>query len=405
MRAKTKQSRDTVQANVAPAAGEVVAQAPAAGGDSVAASGYAESLTEIRAFIQRLPKTDLHIHLDGSLRVRTLHELIRNAEPGARKEAEDAVRSAFGERVDLQHCSEEALRRVVEVGDRAENLEQYLVPFAVTGLALQEPANLERVAKEIVLDAAAQNVRYLELRFAPMLHVRQGAALDSIMESVLRGLRLGEAESTTPIKTGLIVCGMRQNVDETIVAAELACIYKDQGVLAFDIAGPERNNPPDNHLAAFKIIQNHMLRVTVHAGEGYGPRSIRSALYDVVANRLGHGTRVSQDGDLFRYVVNTRIPLEMCLSSNVHTRTVHSYQTHPAVSYLRKGVRVTLNTDNTLISATTINDEYEKTWLHLHATKDELKAIALNGFNSSFQDYAISNPLREEMRRTIRDIS
>ncbi len=405
MRAKTKQSRDTVQANVAPGAGEVAAQTPVAGGDAVAASGYAESLCEIRAFIQRLPKTDLHIHLDGSLRVRTLHELIRNAEPGARKEAEDAVRAAFGERVDLQHCSEEALRRVVEVGDRAENLEQYLVPFAVTGLALQEPANLERVAKEIVLDAAAQNVRYLELRFAPMLHVRQGAALDSIMEAVLRGLRLGEAESTTPIKTGLIVCGMRQNVDETIVAAELACIYKDQGVLAFDIAGPERNNPPDNHLAAFKIIQNHMLRVTVHAGEGYGPRSIRSALYDVVANRLGHGTRVSQDGDLFRYVVNTRIPLEMCLSSNVHTRTVHSYQTHPAVSYLRKGVRVTLNTDNTLISATTINNEYEKTWLHLHATKDELKAIALNGFNSSFQDYAISIPLREEMRRTIRDIS
>jgi adenosine deaminase len=404
MRAKKKQSTDTVQASAVQADGETVCETHGAGGEVPAASERGETLAEIRSFIQRLPKTDLHIHLDGSLRVRTLHELIRDAEPGARQEAEDAVRSAFGERVDLQHCSEEALRRVVEMGDRAENLEQYLVPFAVTGLVLQDPANLERVSKEIVLDAAAQNVRYLELRFAPMLHTRRNAPLDAIMEAVLRGLRQGEAESPTPIKTGLIVCGMRQNVDETIVAAELACIFKEQGVLAFDIAGPERNNPPDNHLAAFKIIQNHMLRVTVHAGEGYGPRSIRSALYDVVANRLGHGTRVSQDGDLFRYVVNTRIPLEMCLSSNVHTRTVHSYQTHPAISYLRRGVRVTLNTDNTLISATTINDEYEKTWLYLHATKDELKAIALNGFNSSFQDYAISNPLREEMRRTIRDI-
>jgi adenosine deaminase len=122
----------------------------------------------------------------------------------------------------------------------------------------------------------------------------------------------------------------------------------------------------------------------------------------VTANRLGHGTRVYQDGDLFRYVVNTRIPLEMCLSSNVHTRTVHSYQTHPLLTYLRRGVRVTVNTDNTLMSDTSINDEYLKVWRFLGATKVELKQLAINGFNSSFQDYQDANPIRDENRRIIK---
>lgn len=363
-----------------------------------------ESVEEIREFVRKLPKTELHIHLDGSLRLETLHELLRESPQKECREAEDAIRATFGERVDLHTCSLEALGRVVKVGDRARNLEQYLVPFAVTNLVLQDEANLVRVTREIVQDQAAQNVRHLELRFAPLLHQAHGMPLSRVVESVLEGLRSASAECSPAMTTGLIVCGMRQDVEGTIVAAELACMYKEAGVVAFDIAGPERDNPPDNHVEAFKIIQNHMLRVTVHAGEGYGPRSIRSALYDVTANRLGHGTRVYQDGDLFRYVVNTRIPLEMCLSSNVHTRTVHSYETHPLLAYLRRGVRVTLNTDNTLISDTSINEEYEKVWKFLRATKDDLKMLAVNGFNSTFQDYAAANPLRDEMRRVIKTL-
>lgn len=361
-----------------------------------------ESVEEIREFIKMLPKTELHIHMDGSLRVKTLHELLKDSTPKECKEAEEAIRATFGEKVDLAHCSEEALERVVKVGDRARNLEQYLVPFAITALALQDEAKLKRIAREIVEDATAQNVRHLELRFAPLLHQAHGLPLARVVESVLEELKAAAADADPPITTGLIICGMRQDIEGTIVAAELACMYKEAGVVAFDIAGPERNNPPDRHVEAFKIIQNHMLRVTVHAGEGYGPRSIRSALYDVTANRLGHGTRVYQDGDLFRYVVNTRIPLEMCLSSNVHTRTVHSYETHPLLAYLRRGVRVTLNTDNTLISDTSINEEYEKVWRYLRATRDDLKALAVNGFNSSFQEYHEANPVREEMRRIIR---
>lgn len=363
-----------------------------------------ESVEDIRDFIRKLPKTELHIHMDGSLRLSTLHELLKDATPVECQKAEHAIFSAFGEHVCLASCSEDALGRVVAVGDRAQNLEQYLVPFAVTLLVLQDEEKIRRVAREIVQDAAAQNVRHLELRFAPLLHEEHGLSLPRIVETVLKALQSAAEEINPPLTTGLIICGMRHDVEGTIVAAELACMYKEAGVVAFDIAGPERNNPPDLHLAAFKIIQNHMLRVTVHAGEGYGPRSIRSAIYDVTANRLGHGTRVYQDGDLFRYVVNTRIPLEMCLSSNVHTRTVHSYQTHPLLTYLRRGVRVTLNTDNTLISSTSISDEYEKVWRYLRATKDDLKMLAINGFNSTFQDYETANPMREENKRIIKSL-
>ena len=363
-----------------------------------------ESVEEIREFIRKLPKTELHIHMDGSLRLETLHELLQDSSVKECREAEDAIRATFGERVDLHNCSLDALARVVKVGDRARNLEQYLVPFAITNLVLQDEDKLVRITREIVEDQTRQNVRHLELRFAPLLHQAHGLPLSRVVESVIEGLRQAAAACTPAMTTGLIICGMRQDVEGTIVAAELACMYKEAGVVAFDIAGPERNNPPDAHIEAFKIIQNHMLRVTVHAGEGYGPRSIRSAIYEVTANRLGHGTRVYQDGDLFRYVVNTRIPLEMCLSSNVHTRTVHSYETHPLLAYLRRGVRVTLNTDNTLISDTSINEEYEKVWKHLRGTRDDLKMLAVNGFNSSFQDYAAANPMRDEMRRVIKTL-
>jgi adenosine deaminase len=364
--------------------------------------GRRENEAEIREFIETLPKTELHMHLDGSLRLDTLHELLQESGGRECQQAEDAVRAAFGERVQLARCSREALERVVQIGDRARSLEQYLVPFAITLLVLQDEDKLRRVTREIVQDMAGQNCRHIELRFAPLLHRAHGLPLARIVEAVLESLKEAARQASPPMTAGLIICGMRQDVEGTIVAAELACMYKEAGVVAFDIAGPERNNPPDNHLEAFKIIQNHMLRVTVHAGEGYGPRSIRSALYDVTANRLGHGTRVYQDGDLFRYVVNTRIPLEMCLSSNVHTRTVHNYETHPLLAYLRRGVRVTLNTDNTLISNTTLNQEYEKVWRYLRATREDLKMFAINGFNSSFQDYHDANPMREEMRRVIR---
>lgn len=352
-------------------------------------------------FVQRLPKTELHIHLDGSLRPETLHELLKDV-PKAEREAQEAmIATTYGEKLDLAECSLEALTPIVKVGDRVSSLEEYLIPFSITGLVMQSAENLRRITTELVLDNAAQNVRYLEIRFAPLLHISHGMQIPEIIESVLQGLRDGEAQAEQDISCNLIVCGMRQDIEGTKIAAEVACAYKGEGVVAFDIAGPEAGYPPQKHKDAFKIVQEHMLPVTVHAGEGYGPRSIRQALFDANARRLGHGTRVYQDGDLFRYIVNQRIPLECCLSSNVHTKTVHAYGSHPLRGFLKKGVRVTLNTDNTLISDTSINREYIKAATHLMLTKGELKQLAMNGFNSTFDDYERADLLREHMRQEI----
>lgn len=355
-------------------------------------------------FVQRLPKTELHIHLDGSLRVETLHDLLRHVPASERRAGEEMILSTYGQKLDLARCEVEELARVVQVGDGVGSLEEYLIPFAITGLVMQTRENLTRITKELVLDNAAQNVRYLEIRFAPLLHNSHGLQIPEIVEGVLQGLRQGEAEAESTIRANLIICGMRQDIDGTIVAAEVACAYKGEGVVAFDIAGPENGFPPQKHRDAFKIVQEHMLPVTVHAGEGYGPRSIRQALFDCNARRLGHGTRVYQDGDLFRYIVNQRIPLECCLSSNVHTKTVHAYGSHPLRSFLKKGVRVTLNTDNTLISDTSINSEYIKASTHLKLTKGELKQLAMNGFNSTFDDYERADALREQMRSVLQGL-
>jgi len=257
---------------------------------------------ELEDFVQRLPKTELHVHLDGSLRLATLHELLQEVPADARRVQEEMIQATYGERLDLASCSQKALARVVQVGDDVSSLEEYLIPFSITGLVMQEEDSLRRITRELVLDNAAQNVRYLEVRFAPLLHVGGGLQLPQVIESVLAGLREGEEAAESPIQSNLIVCGMRQDVEGTKIAAEMACAYKGEGVVAFDIAGPEAGFPPVKHKEAFKIIQEHMLPVTVHAGEGYGPRSIRQALFDANARRLGHGTRVYQDGDLFRYV-------------------------------------------------------------------------------------------------------
>ncbi len=359
----------------------------------------------LEEFVQRLPKTELHVHLDGSLRLETLHELLRSVPAESRRPQEEMVEALYGDRIDLASCSLEALGRVVKVGDHTRNLEEYLIPFGITGLVMQEAEGITRITRELVIDNAVQNVRYIEIRFAPLLHTGLGLQLPEIVEAVLEGMRQGEAAAPIPIRARLIICGMRQDIEGTKVAAELACAYKGEGVVAFDIAGPENGYPPNKHAEAFKIVQEYVMPVTVHAGEGYGPRSIRQALFECNARRLGHGTRVYQDGDLFRYIVNQRIPVECCLSSNVHTRTVHAYGSHPLRGFLKKGVRVTLNTDNTLISDTSINGEYVKAATHHLLGKAELKQIALNGFNSTFDDYEQANRLRHEMRELIRSLA
>lgn len=319
--------------------------------------------------IQRLPKTDLHCHLDGCLRPRTLLEL------------------ADAQGVKLPTRQLPALTRLLQAGRRTRSLRDYLKIFDLTLKVLQERQALYRVAFELAEDAAQENVRHLEVRYAPVLHRRRRLSYEDIVDPVIAGLE--DAGKLYGLSTGVIICGIRSmNPRTSIGLAELAVAYKGRGVLGFDLAGQEKDYPAKEHRAAFQLILNNNVNLTVHAGEAFGAPSISQALHQCGAHRIGHGTRLREDEGLLAYVNDHRIPLEMCLSSNVQTRAVKSLRVHPFGDYFRRGLRVTLNTDSRLVSGTTVSREITLATRVFRLGPYELKRVIINGFKSAFLPYA-----------------
>ena len=314
--------------------------------------------------LRELPKAELHCHLDGSVRPATLLDLAREG------------------RIQMPKQTPEELAHFMKVDD-ADGLDDYLRRFDITVSVLQTEEALERVAYELAEDAAEDGVRYIEVRNAPILNVVRGLTLVEAVEAPLRGLR--KAEKDFGITGRFIIIALRHySAEHSLEMAKLAVEFKNDGVVAFDLAGGEKGNPASLHAAAFKYAREHNLAVTVHAGEGDGAESIRQAVHVCGANRIGHGTRLIEDPDLTQYVNDRRIALEVCLTSNVQTKVADSYATHPFREYFDRGLNVTLNTDNRLMSGTTLTDEYVYAAEHLGFTIDELAGIALNGFESAF---------------------
>ena len=311
-----------------------------------------------------MPKAELHVHLDGSLRPETMIELAR--EQGVRLPADDP----------------EALRRYMHVTD-ARNLVDYLARFDITLSLMQNAEAMERIAFELAEDLAGENVRYAEIRYSPILHTRGAMPLTETVDAPLRGL--ARATEAFGIRTALIVCGIRNMEPSTSRdLADLTVAYKNRGVVAFDLAGAEYNYPARKHRNAFYTVINRNMAATIHAGEAYGSESIHQALHYCKANRIGHGTRLFEDADLMRYVRDFRVPLEICLTSNVQTRVVASFAEHPLRMYYDEGLVVTLNTDNRLMSGTTLTNEYRLAAEHLGFTLAELQHIALMAFEAAF---------------------
>jgi adenosine deaminase len=317
-----------------------------------------------RALLRRLPKAELHCHLDGSVRPSTLLDLGRE------------------HRVPMPADDVDALREFMIVRD-ARNLEDYLTRFDITLSVMQTAEALERIAYELAEDAAAEGVRYIEMRYCPVLNTRHDLELGETVEAPLKGLE--RAHRDHGITSRLIICALR-NLPPGISMelAHLAVDYKDRGVAGFDLAGGERGHPASGHAGAFAYAQEHGLACTCHAGEGAGADSVREAVYACKAHRLGHATRLIEDAALTEYVAERRIALEICLTSNVQTRAATSYESHPLRRYFDAGANVVLNTDNRLMSGTTLTDEYVHAAEHLDFSFDELCTIALNGFQSAF---------------------
>lgn len=317
--------------------------------------------------IPRLPKAELHVHLDGSLRPGTMVELAQ--EYGVALPSRDP-----GELASYMRA------------DGVRDLEEYLKRFDLTLSVLQTREALERVTYELVLDHAAENARYVEVRFSPVLNTRGGLTLDEVMDASLRGLSRGMAE--TGIRGGIIVCALRSLSPEVSTAlAELAVSYRGRGVVAFDLAGGEAAHPAREHHEAFTVAARGGVARTVHAGEAAGPDSIRQALVEGRAQRIGHGTRLQEDPALEEVIRDQQIPLEICLTSNLQTRVAESYGTHPLRRYFDLGIPVVLCTDNRLVSGTTLEDEYRAARDHLGFSDPELVRLAWYGFRSAFLNW------------------
>jgi adenosine deaminase len=331
-----------------------------------------------RTLLKTLPKVLLHEHLDGGLRPQTVIELA------------DSVKYS-----ELPARNPETLGQWFQQGANQGSLAKYLKGFAHTIAVMQTEDALERVAYEQVEDLSKDSVVYFETRFAPVFHTRKGLTHQQVVSAVLKGLARGRQDFG--VHSGLIICAMR-NMNVSLEMAELAVDFRERGVVGFDLAGEEGGYPPKKHVEAFHYIQRENFNITVHAGEGFGKESIWQAIQYCGAHRIGHGTRLIDDiavadgkavklGDLAQYVLDKRIPLEICLRSNVHTGATPSLEQHPFKILYQEQFRVTLNTDNRLMSNTTMTQEFEAASETFGLTLDDFEKISVNAMKSAFLPY------------------
>ncbi|MBI1931164.1 MAG: adenosine deaminase [Ignavibacteriales bacterium] len=329
--------------------------------------------------IREVPKVLLHDHLDGGLRPETIIDL--------------AIKQNYKK---LPTNNPAELADWFHRGANKGNLVEYLQGFEHTCALMQTKESLERVSYEMMEDMHNDGICYVETRFAPILHLEKGLHYDDVVSAVLEGLEKGKKDFG--VGYGLILCGMR-NMKKSLEIAELAVNYRNKGVVGFDLAGEEGGYPPKDHLDAFQFIQRENFNITIHAGEAFGKESIWQAIQFCGAHRIGHATRLLEDviidkngevvalGELAQYVLDKRLPLEICLLSNVHTGAVDLLENHPFSIFYKKKFRVFLNTDDRLMSDTTLTKEYLIATQLFGISLDDIEKLNINAMKSSFLTY------------------
>src|SRR3984893_2137758 len=332
-----------------------------------------------KELLQSLPKVLLHEHLDGVVRPQTVIELAANVQY-----------------TELPTSDPLSLADWFHRGANQGSLAKYLEGFNHTIAVMQTEEALERVAYEQAEGLRKDGVVYFETRFAPVFHTRNGLTHQQVVSAVLKGLERGRKDFG--VASGLLICAMR-NMDVSLEMAELAVDFRDRGVVGFDLAGEgEGGYPPKKHVDAFHYIQRQNFNITIHAGEGFGKESIWQAIQYCGAHRIGHGTRLIDDiavadgkavklGDLAQYVLDKRIPLEICLISNVHTGAARSLPEHPFKIFYQEKFRVTLNTDNRLMSDTTMTKEFEAARDTFGLSLEDFEKMTINAMKTAFLRY------------------
>jgi len=329
--------------------------------------------------ILQAPKVLLHDHLDGGLRPATIIELAAGVGHALPATTPETLADWFAESAD------------------SGSLERYLETFAHTVAVMQTADAITRVAREAVEDLAADGVVYAEIRYAPELHVEGGLELEEVVAAVQRGFDEGMAAAGGTIVVRQLLTAMRQAARATEIA-KLAIEWRERGAAGFDIAGPEAGFPPTRFLDAFELLAAENMRYTIHAGEGFGLPSIWEAVHPCGADRLGHGVRIAEDitvasdgtatlGKLAAYVRDRRIPLEVCPRSNVQTGAAASIAEHPIGLLADLGFRVTVNTDNRLMSRTSMSVEMQGLVDELGWDLAQLEKVTVNAMKSAFLHY------------------
>ena len=334
---------------------------------------------DLLSFIRKAPKAELHTHIDGALRIDTVLDMAKK------------------HHISLPSYDYDILKDILTIDNNCKSLVEYFKPYEYTLSILQTEDAIERTMYEFLEDSKNDHIIYSEARFSPALHLKQGLSLQKVMDAILRGKK--QAEKDFHIKSGIIVCGLRTFDDQTNnELAQLAVDYKNKGVVAFDLAGAELGHPAKKHIKAFEIAKCNNLCRTVHAGEADGAHSIADAIHYLGAQRIGHGTHLYEDTDLLNYVRDRQIALEVCLTSNMQTKSVSNLKEHPIKDYFQSSIAVTINTDSTLISGIQLSKEYELAVKLFGFNQADIEKIMLNGFEQAFLPFDEKQDLIKEVK-------
>ncbi|MDB2779508.1 adenosine deaminase [Clostridioides difficile] len=316
---------------------------------------------------ENLPKIDLHCHLDGSVRVETMLDI------------------AIKEKIDLPSNNMDEIKKLAKVSFNCTSLDEYLEKFDLPLKVMQFKENLKRITFELLEDASRENVKYIEIRFAPLLHTQKGMSVKNIIEGIIEGIR--EAESIYDIKGNLILGCMRTMTSkEALLVIEEGKSFVNKGVVAVDLCGPEKEGFCKEYKDVFKLAREYGYKVTIHAGEAASGENVLDAINILKADRIGHGVKIKDHKKAYNLVKDKKILLELCPTSNVQTKTVDSYEAHPFYTFYKDNLHVSINTDNRTVSDISLNSELNVIFDTFKLGLEDYKIIYRNAVEASFAD-------------------
>ena len=325
--------------------------------------------------IKNLPKIELHCHLDGSVRVDTIIDIAKK------------------ENIKLDSYKKCDVQKMVQVPKDCKSLNEYLKRFDLPNKVMQCSENIKRITFELLEDAQKENVKYIEVRFAPLLHLNGGLTVKEVIQSTIDGVN--EAEKVYDIKGNIILCCMKMMSEEdAILVIEEGKEFLNKGVVAIDLAGPEEEGFANKYKRAIKLARDYGYNITIHAGEAASGQNVIDCINILKAQRIGHGVRIKDMKEAYDLVKETGVMLEMCPTSNTQTKAIESFSDYPFYDFYKDGINVSINTDNRTVSNIDLSNEIEIIFNKYNMSKEEYKDIYLNSVNASFSKESTKEWLR-----------